>query len=247
MDKLVISGEGYPGSNEYLAFAEKSSHDMISAIVKALGNNVIIDGMIDTAGTISAGWLIYNDEILPFVSGTLATTVVIVEEVTSAGYDTSGTGDFSDMLPISKVRYAKFGDLGDPNVVGSFAFSVLTRIDTLKEVANRLRFLVSGSGTVVFPESDPQYAIATGEFTNAEILAPGNSSIFTRLRLTFPEVIQAYTPLITIDTSDGNFVGQLSMTIHEKTTTSVTVDIKRFNQLDGTTGFINKLNVKLLG
>ena len=246
MDKLVISGEGYPGSNEYLAFAEKSSHDMISAIVKALGNNVIIDGMIDTAGTISAGSLIYNNEILPFISGTLATTVVIVEEVTSAGYDTSGTGDFSDMLPISKVRYAKFGTLGDPNVVDSFAFTVLSRIDNLQSANNRLRFLKSGTASIVYPESDPNYAVATGEYLDAEILFGGSSTTFTRLKITFSALAVGYEPLINVDVSEGGFNGSQNITIYEQTNNSLTIDIKKFNAT-GYSGYITKLNIKLIG
>ena len=40
MDKLIISGAGFPGTTEYLLFAEKSSHDLIEALTKGVGNEV---------------------------------------------------------------------------------------------------------------------------------------------------------------------------------------------------------------
>ncbi len=247
MDRIVISAEGYPLTNEWLTFLENQYVSQINAIVKAIGTNAIVSGMANNGGTISNGWLVYNDELLPFESGTLDTTVVIVENEVSEGYDTAEDDSFDEVLPVWKTRVAKFGDPGDANVVDSFAYSLLNRIVTVKDLASRVQFLTSGVATIVLPETDPFYAIASGEFTNAEILAPGNSSIFTRLRVTFPEIPIDYEPLITVDTSAGNFAGQLSMTIHEKTSTSLTIDIKRFNVISGAVGFINKLNIKLIG
>ncbi|MBV7268356.1 hypothetical protein [Winogradskyella luteola] len=132
MDKLIISGQGFPGANEYLAFAESSSHDQINAIVRAIGDNVIFDGVVDDNGNTSAGWIIYNNEILPFEASETGETVVIIETVTEAAYDTSQTGNFNQILPVWKNRKAKFGDPGDAGVVASFDFGTLNRIRTVK-------------------------------------------------------------------------------------------------------------------
>lgn len=132
MDKLVISGLGFPGSNEYLEFSEASSHDQINAIVKALGNNVIFDGVIDDNGNSSSGWIIYNNEILPFEASATGDTVVIIETITTAAYDTSQTGNFNDVLPAWKKRKAKFGATIEVGVVDSFDFEELTRLNNLQ-------------------------------------------------------------------------------------------------------------------
>lgn len=139
MDKLIISAQGFPGANELLEFLESASHDQINAIVKALGNNVIFDGVVDTEGNSSAGWIIYNNEILPFEASATGETVVIIETVTEAAYDSSQTGNFNQILPVWKKRKAKFGDPGDAGVVASFAFNTLTRARSLQTLDGLLQ------------------------------------------------------------------------------------------------------------
>lgn len=139
MDKLNVSAQGFPASNEYLLFAESSSHDMINAIVKSIGNNVIFDGVVDTEGNTSAGWIIYNNEILPFEASATGETVVIIETVTSAAYDSSQAGTFDEILPVWTKRKAKFGDPGDAGVVASFAFDTLTRVRNLQTLDGLLQ------------------------------------------------------------------------------------------------------------
>lgn len=139
MDKLIISAQGFPGATELLEFLESSTHDQINALVKALGNNVIFDGVVDTEGNSSAGWIIYNNEILPFEASATGETVVIVETVTEAAYDSSQTGNFNQILPVWKKRKAKFGNLGEADVVASFAFNTLTRVRSLQTLDGLLQ------------------------------------------------------------------------------------------------------------
>ncbi|QQV91596.1 tail fiber protein [Winogradskyella phage Peternella_1] len=137
MDKLIISSTGVPGAIELLEFLESASHDQINALVKAIGNNVIFDGIEDDDGQTSDGWLIYSNEILPFVSSVTGETVVIKEIVTTAAYDDTQTGSFDQIQPIWKKRHCEFGDPDDADVVASFAFDTLTRVRTL-QVLNAL-------------------------------------------------------------------------------------------------------------
>ena len=202
MDKLAVSGNGFPAATEYLTFAEQSSHDLIDAITTALGDNVIISGMEDTGGVLSAGWLIYNNEILPFVSGALGSTIVIVEEVTSSGYDINETGDFNTILPVWKKRHAKFGAIGDDNVVGSFAYSTLSRIDTVEALGkDKLSLKRSGAVTVFYSGLDAP--IATGDFTSAEIV-PQSFSSTIRVKVNFAELLGDYIPIINLNSSTGD-------------------------------------------
>lgn len=132
MDKLIISGTGLPGAIELLEFKQDSIHAMIDSIVKAIGNNVIFDGVEDNEGNTSAGWIIYNNEILPFVESATGETVVIKEVITTAAYDDTQTGNFSQIQPIWKKRHCEFGDPGDADVVASFSFETLTRVRNLE-------------------------------------------------------------------------------------------------------------------
>lgn len=128
MDSIIISGNGYPGANEFLTFLETRNANELDALVKIIGNNVIFNGVEDTEGVSSGGWIIYNNELLPFETSATGETVVIIEVVTSAAYDTSQTGNFNQILPVWKTRKAKFGATEDAGVVDSFAFNSLTRI-----------------------------------------------------------------------------------------------------------------------
>ncbi len=139
MDKLIFSAQGFPGAIELLEFLESASHDQINALVKALGNNVIFDGVVDNEGNSSAGWIVYNNEILPFEASATGETVVIVETVTEAAYDSSQTGNFNQILPVWKKRKAKFGNAGDAGVVASFTFDTLTRVRSLKTLDGLLQ------------------------------------------------------------------------------------------------------------
>lgn len=246
MDRIVISGQGYPMTNEWHAFLEGIAVNQITGLVKAIGNNVIVSGMTNTGGTIADGWLIHNNELLPFQSGALDTTIVIVETVTSAGYDTAEDDSFDEVLPVWKTRVAKFGDPGDEGVVGSFSYSILTRIESLKNLLSKLSFKKSGQVTITYSDGTPQNAVATGDFIGAEILAGASSNTFTRVRLTFEAITGDYEALMNFDTSEGGYNGILNLSVYEKTSTSITVDIKRANILNYS-GFLNKLNVKLIG
>jgi len=137
MDKLVISGTGVPGAIELVEFLESASHDQINAIVLAIGNNVIFNGIIDDDGETSSGWLVYNNEILPFVASATDENVVIKQLITEAAYDNTQSGNFDQIQPIWKKRHCEFGELTDDDVVASFKFDILTRINSL-EVLNGL-------------------------------------------------------------------------------------------------------------
>lgn len=176
MDRIIWSGEGYPLNKEWLEFFETQSVGQIQALTKAIGNNAIFSGMDITAGNVSDGLLVYNNEILPFVGGVLGSTIVIIEEVTSSGYDTTNTGDFSTILPVWAKRYCQFGNIGDPNVVDSFSYSLLNRLDNIEELNNnRLKVLREGNLIASFlSNGDADTVIATDDFTSA--IYPSNFS-----------------------------------------------------------------------
>lgn len=132
MDRLIISGTGFPGAIEHLQFQDETSALFFEALAKAVGNNVIFNGIIDNDGLVSSGWLIYGNEILPFKESAIGETVVIKEIITTAAYDNTQGGNFDQIAPVWKKRYCEFGDPNDADVVANFPFADLTRIDTLQ-------------------------------------------------------------------------------------------------------------------
>lgn len=218
MDKLIISNEGYPGTTELLQFMEKSSHDQISALIKAVGNNCIVSGMEVSGGDLTDGWLIYGDELLPFESSTLGATVVIVETVVSGGYDDADDGNFSTILPIWKTRKAKFGNPGDAGVVADFNFSVLRRVANNQNLTS---VKTKGQIRVITPASGSSYAIISGgDFTGVSLVE--TSSTRVEITVNFPELEGDFTPIFNFSNGDGIFIGTAAVVVAEKTTTSMT-------------------------
>jgi len=247
MDKLIISGAGFPGTTEYLLFAEKSSHDLIEALTKGVGNEVIISGVVDTAGTVSDGWIIHANEIFPFEGGALGATVIITEEVSSAGYDTTGTGDFTNILPIWKVRKAKFGGPGDANVVDSFAFNTLKRIQTNQELTTKmLQFLMYGTITILRPDVNNQSISHDGDITASAITSATGQLTHYELQITFPEILTDYEPIVNVIKATGTEDIAYSIAIVEKTTTTLKVKLNPALAFSDSNGKI-KLGFRLIG
>ncbi len=190
MDRLIWSGEGYPHNRQWLEFFENQSIEQINGLVKAIGNNAIVSGMTGELNAISDGFLIYGNELLPFVSGGNGPLIVIVEEITQAGYDINGTGDFSTILPIWKKRYCKLGNIGDANVVESFEFSILERVDTLKFLTlNRFKVLKRGKVRVTYEDGEATDIVVFGDFTEGSLNGTyGDSSGTTFIGVSFEDL-----------------------------------------------------------
>lgn len=114
---------GYPLTQKDLDWMQVSYRAAFAAIGSLIGNNVIISGMAEVAGSVTAGWVSIAGELVPFQAGTIGTGEFIIEE-------TSTSLTFKD--GISKVvrieRIARFSS------GGSYQYSNLTRPTTIKEV-----------------------------------------------------------------------------------------------------------------
>ncbi|MGC1471558.1 MAG: hypothetical protein WA775_03105 [Psychroserpens sp.] len=188
MDRIINAAEGYPLSREWLNFFENQSVEAINGLVKAVGDNVIIAGLVEDNGVVSAGTIVYNGELLPFVASAQGATVVIVETEVSEGYDTTEDDSFSTILPVWARRIAKIGDPGDTGVVDSFALTSLKRIDNVRTLnENRLKFLKDGGFTVYFNPTNGVSSSANGEFTGITLNGSPTPQL-TNLTLTFDDL-----------------------------------------------------------
>lgn len=160
--RLIISGPGFPGTNDTLRTLNDGILENAEALAKLCGDKCIITGVNQVGANHTAGWVVYNGEILPFEAGATQATVSIYEEVQTAEYDADLNEDsVNDILPISKTRIMKFGSGG----VVTFNFSQLVRLKTILQLSQ----FELPAGMVI----DPLYVHTDENFT-ADLLAKLN-------------------------------------------------------------------------
>jgi len=131
MNKLQISGNGFPGTNKTWRFLQAALGDAISGIAGVLGDKVILGGVVVTGDQVSSGVIIYNGELYPFEAGTVGVDVSIVETVENADYKIDINNDnLFDNLPAYITKVAKCGTGG----IVTFPFAELVRLTRLQDV-----------------------------------------------------------------------------------------------------------------
>jgi hypothetical protein len=246
MDRMINSALGYPGSDEWLEFIENQSLEQINGLVNAIGDNVIVSGMIDTAGTLSAGFLIYNNELLPFESSVLGATINIIETVTSEGYDTAEDDSFDEILPVWKTRKAKFATAGDVDVVGSFGFNVLQRIEGLKTLNNnRLKILKEGSARIFYTDNVPTSILTTGDFTGFNLSFIPNTNNNTTFELLF-DALENTNYFLVMELKGGisAFYGHTYIRSIQKSINKVKLNLRNANAVSA---LYNEIDFKIIG
>lgn len=198
MDKLIFQGEGWPLTQEALQFMQDSQDSLIRALVRAYGNNCIISDLDSSdysiVGQAPSGWLIFESEIMPFVGGTITPNVVIVEETTEGGYDTNNTGDFSNIMPVWKKRYAKFSLLG--SVSQGIPYSSLKRVESNSQLMSKTRFLKKGKVRVNIGPYSNIYP-TEGNFISAEdVTQTYGVGQYVYLKINFHPIAGDYFPII---------------------------------------------------
>jgi len=136
--QLIIGSKGFPGTNHTWRFIQDAFAIPIKAFCRMAGHKAILNGILPTLTPVdapqnySAGFVVYNDELLPFESGAEQATVTIIETIENAEYANDANNDGqNDVLPTYKTRYMRFGTGG----VTTFPFSDLYRVQTLKQLS----------------------------------------------------------------------------------------------------------------
>lgn len=112
---------GYPLSQEDLAHLQSSYVDAFAALAGMVGNKVIITGMLEAAGSVTAGWISINNELVPFLAGAIGTgEYSIVETITPLTFHDGSNNE------VLITRIAQFSVGGDQQ------YAELVRIGTLK-------------------------------------------------------------------------------------------------------------------
>lgn len=137
-NKLIVSATGFPGTNKTLRFIQDAFREPLGALAQLAGNKTIITGVVvnnadPTNVVISNGFISYNGEIIPFVGGSYANTVTIIEAFENVNYNTDANNDtVLDSLPAYRTIYAMCGTGG----IDIFNFSELAPLKTIKELSN---------------------------------------------------------------------------------------------------------------
>ena len=130
MDKYITQGAGFPADNEFLMLIQ--SMIIEAAKLSAIGGkDYILSGCEVTGQTVSAGFMVLNNEIVRFGGGQLGTQVSIQETVTNATYleDVAPVDGLGDSKPTYFAREAVFSASG----VYSIAWANLRRVKPLIE------------------------------------------------------------------------------------------------------------------
>ena len=155
-NKLIVSATGFPGTNKTLRFIQDAFREPLGALAQMAGDKTIITGVVNTAGVVSNGFISYNGEIIPFVGGSYANTVTIIEVFENVNYNTDANDDtVLDSLPAYRTIYAMCGTGG----IDIFNFSELAPLKTIKELSN----FSLPAGIVI----DPNYVHTDVNFTLA--------------------------------------------------------------------------------
>lgn len=133
MNKLQISGNGFPGTNKTWRFLQAALGDAIHGITSVLGDKVILNGVEVSGDQVANGAIIFNGEIFPFEGGLLGQDVTIMETIENVDYKIDVNNDnLFDNLPAYITKVAKCGTGG----VATFPFADLVRLTRLQDVFN---------------------------------------------------------------------------------------------------------------
>ena len=140
MNKLKIADTGYPGTTESWKFLNEMIKDLASIIGRMIHRDdaVIITGVNVSGGDVSDGYISYGGEVYRFIGGKKTDTVILIEDIDSAEYNTdpANSGQL-ELLPTYYRRYAKCANPGEG--FEEIDFDDFTRMDELIDVSNRTK------------------------------------------------------------------------------------------------------------
>jgi hypothetical protein len=226
MDKLNISATGYPLTNDTARALNEMSKHPTEALAASLGQFTIISGVVDDGTNLSAGYITYDGELLPFIAGASQPNIEVVEVVTDGFYDDGTTV----AKPVRTVRYAQGTANGAARPISDF--KRLTSQDELAKLKNvgtiAISFISGATNNVSF----------TGEILNVEREIYLTDNI--RYKITVPERLVDYIPVLISTTL---LASEREVIIGNITTTSFTM---RPAGLRDNESYVNSFNLYII-
>lgn len=110
---------GFPLHQGVLEFMQSGYSDAIRGLANMAGSMIIVSGMLETGNNVSAGWIVKDGELIPFLAGAKQTTF-IVEEISSSARFLDGVDK-----TVFFTKQARFG-----SGVEQFQYADLKRISS---------------------------------------------------------------------------------------------------------------------
>lgn len=149
MRKLRVESTGFPLTNETLRFLNASTLEVMEALARTCGDKTILSGVVETDGVLSNGFIAVNGELLFFQGGNVLANVAITSAVENVNYNTDPQNSAAvASFPAYEVKTASC-----TASAGSFAFSDLVRLKSLKEISAG-SLLALHSGTIILGQID---------------------------------------------------------------------------------------------
>ncbi len=104
---------GFPMTQFTLSEMQDSYRGALGAIATLAGSKVILQGVEIVGGNVTAGWISYNGELIPFMAGAYNDKVVITEAAVSRVFEDTAVYDayFTKTATCAAVGDFDFGDL----------------------------------------------------------------------------------------------------------------------------------------
>lgn len=98
---------GQPIDTDHLKFLQDANFDCFKGLAKAFGDKTILSGVVVSGANVGNGYIVFDGEVLPFIGGTLAAKVSIVQTATQMVFEDGATKD------TEYTRYAICSAVGD--------------------------------------------------------------------------------------------------------------------------------------
>lgn len=176
MGKFIISASGYPADLDLLRRINDNSNSVTKSVASAVGDNTIISGVESDSTNISAGFIVYNGELLPFRTGVLQSRFKVVTFQHTGFYDGN---------PNTQVTYEeKWAEpTADPSGV---LISSLFRIRALKD---GVAHLGSATATIQGDGSGLVDITTTGLLADVDYSSPDNGANYYANWIFDPELV----------------------------------------------------------
>lgn len=214
-------------TQEVLAFLQDSYTAGITAIGKAFGNYVILDGCTINAGVVSDGWILVDGEPIKFLSSNQDTKVAINTSTQDVMFKNGIP------YPVKQIKTASCSS------VGAFNFSNLRRIDELIVTQQNLAGLQTALGNLSSAFTSHQHS--WNDITNKPIGAfathKGSHNIGDALQFDTTVTIAIPTQANANYVVAGSMVGgnanldidnDISWIVSAKTTTSFKLGVREY-------------------
>ena len=186
MDKFITSANHLKADLDLIRNIHDNFSDGIIALSLITGNNTIIKGVEVEGSDLTDGWIVYDNELLPFKGGAIQSKFKVVSQIVLGRYR-----DQTEPLPVYEKRWAQ--PSSDP---ADIALSSLRRVKPLVD-AQSIRVFGSVS-TVNDPEQNQYDTAFLGDIINFERKEDLGCVYFL---VTFPALAFDYIPLVVNNTS----------------------------------------------